>query len=67
MEPSTLKILLESQERAYKKAMDAVVKQMNDRIMKLESTVADLTTCLQFSQREIEDLKSSIKDHEKEK
>lgn len=62
-----IKTLLESQERAYKSAMDVVVKQMNDRIMKLESTVADLTTSLQFSQREIDDLKSTIKEHDKEK
>lgn len=62
-----IKTLLESQERVYKSAMDAVVKQMNDRIMKLESTVADLTTSLQFSQREIDDLKSTIKEYEKEK
>lgn len=62
-----IKTLLESQERAYKSAMDTVVKQMNDRIMKLESTVSDLTTSLQFSQREIDDLKSTIKEHEKEK
>lgn len=62
-----MKTLLESHERVYKSALDAVVKQMNERIMKLESTVADLTTSLQFSQREIDDLKSTIKQHEKEK
>lgn len=67
MDASMIKALLESQERAYKSAMDMVVQQMNDRIMKLESTVAELTASLQFSQGEIDDLKSTIKEHEKEK
>lgn len=67
MDASTIKTLLESQERAYKTAMDMVVKQMNDRIEKLESTVADLTSSLQFSQGEIDDLKSAIKQLEKDK
>ena len=67
MESSTLKTLLESQERAYKSGMDAVVKQMNERIMKLESTAAELTNGLEYSQREIDALKSTIKEHEKEK
>lgn len=44
-------------------AMDAVVKQMNDRMMKLESKVADLTT----SQRGTDGLNSAIKENEKEK
>lgn len=61
------KTLLESQERAYQSAIDAVVEQMNDGIMKLETTIVDLTTSLQFNQREIDDLKSVIKEHEKEK
>ncbi|KAK3890961.1 hypothetical protein Pcinc_005128 [Petrolisthes cinctipes] len=67
MDSTLINTLLESQERAYKSAMDTVVKQMNDRIMKLESTVSDLTTSLQFSQREIDDLKSTIKELGKEK
>ncbi|KAK4292470.1 hypothetical protein Pmani_034757 [Petrolisthes manimaculis] len=67
MDSTLIKTLLESQERAYKSAMDTVVKQMNDRIMKLESTVSDLTTSLQFSQREIDDLKSTSKELGKEK
>ncbi|KAK3882035.1 hypothetical protein Pcinc_001923 [Petrolisthes cinctipes] len=67
MESSTLKILLESQEGAFKSAMEIVVKQMNDQINKMECKVSDLITSLEFTQREVDDLKSEIKDLEKEK
>ncbi len=67
MDSSTIKTLLQAQEQAYKSAMDVVVQQMNEKIIKLESTVADLTTSLQYSQWEIEDLKTTIKEHNKEK
>ena len=67
MDSSTIKMLLESQERAYKSALDMVVKQMNDQINKLENKVSDLTTSLEFTQREVDDLKSSARESAKEK
>ncbi|KAK3871114.1 hypothetical protein Pcinc_023760 [Petrolisthes cinctipes] len=60
-------MLLESQERAYKSALDMVVKQMNDQINKLENKVSDLITSLEFTQREVDDLKSNAREHDKEK
>lgn len=67
MDPTIIKTLLDSQERAYKSAMELVVKQMNDQMRKLEGTVSDLTTSLEFTQREVDDLKSTVKIYEKEK
>lgn len=60
MDLAMMKTLLEYKERAYQSALEVVVKQMNERIMKLETTDADLTTSLEFSQREIDDLNSKV-------
>ncbi|KAK3893299.1 hypothetical protein Pcinc_002855 [Petrolisthes cinctipes] len=65
MDSSLLKTMLESQERAYKAAMEVVVKQMNDQIKKLEGKVSDLTVSLEFTQREVDELKSEIKEQTK--
>ncbi|KAK3889136.1 hypothetical protein Pcinc_006877 [Petrolisthes cinctipes] len=65
MDSSLLKTMLESQERAYKAAMEIVVKQMNDQIKKLEGKVSDLTVSLEFTQREVDELKTEIKEQTK--
>ncbi|KAK3871051.1 hypothetical protein Pcinc_023786 [Petrolisthes cinctipes] len=65
MDSSLLKTMLESQERAYKTAMEMVVNQMNDQIKKLEGKVSDLTVSLEFTQREVDELKSDIKEQTK--
>lgn len=67
MESSLFKTMLESQERAYNTAMEMVMKQMKDHIKQLEGKVSDLATSLEFTQREVDDLKSQNKDHEKER
>lgn len=67
MDTAALKMMLESQERAYKSALDVVVKQMNDQMHNLQSKVTDLTTSLEFSQREIDDLKAHAKEQDKER
>ena len=59
--------MLESQERAFNSALDIVVKQLNDQINKLENRVVDLTTSLEFTQKEVDDLKSQAKDYAKER
>lgn len=50
MDATVIKALLDSHERAYKTAPDEVVKQTSERINKLESTVADLKTNLEYTQ-----------------
>ncbi|MPC80140.1 Protein unc-13 C [Portunus trituberculatus] len=63
---SMIKALLESQENSYRSAMEVVIKQIREKITKLESNIADITTSLEFNQREMDELKSTIKNHEKE-
>lgn len=67
IDSSMIKAMLDSQERAYKSAMDILVKQMTERIDKLEGKVSDLTASLQFTQHEVDELKSTNKEHEREK
>ena len=66
MDATILKTMLDSQEQAFNSALEIVVKQMNDQINKLEGKVLDLTTSLEFTQREVDDLKSKAKEHEKQ-
>ena len=62
-----MKAMLESQERAYKNAMDVVVRQMNERITQVEGKVSSLTASLEYTQKEVDDLKSLTKEQEEEK
>lgn len=62
-----IKTVLDSQERAYKSAMDILVKQMTERIDKLEGKISDLTASLEFTQHEVDELKSINKEYEREK
>ncbi len=67
MDSSDITILFESREKAYRGAMEVMVKHLTERIQTLESTVSSLTANLEFSQREIDELKHAMKDHDKEK
>ncbi len=67
MDSPTFKMMLESQKQAYKSALDMVVKQMYDQINKLGNKISDLSTSLEFTQREVDDLKSRAKEHDKER
>ena len=67
MDTSLFQSMLEAQERAFKTALDVVVKQMNTQINKLENKVTDLTTSLEYSQRELDDMKTELKESEKDK
>ncbi len=68
MNSSDITILFESREKAYRGAMEVMVKHLTERIQTLESTASSLTAAsLEFSQREIDELKHAMKDHDKEK
>lgn len=67
MDSSTIKVLLDSQERTYKTALDLVVKQMSEHINKLENKVSDLTTSLEFTQSEVDNLKTNARELNKER
>ncbi len=64
MDLSMIKPMLDSLERAYKSATDMVVKQMNDHIDKLERKVSGKK---KFTQYEVDELKSNIKEHKRER
>lgn len=67
MASSDITELLKSQERVYKGAMEVMVADLTKRRHALESTVSNLTTSLEFSQRDIVDQKNPVKDHDREK
>lgn len=60
MDSETLKILLDSQNQAFRSALDVVKDQCNARVTQLENTISELTRSLEFSQAEIQDLKSEM-------
>ncbi|KAK4328992.1 hypothetical protein Pmani_000628 [Petrolisthes manimaculis] len=60
MDSNVLKTLLDSQEKAYRSAMEIVVTQLNTQIRKLENTVSDVTKSLELTQNEVDDLKQEI-------
>ncbi|KAK4322465.1 hypothetical protein Pmani_006805 [Petrolisthes manimaculis] len=62
MELEAIKVLLDSQERTLRSAMDMVVKQLQDRINKAEQSVDEVIKSLEFSQAEVLDLKNEVKE-----
>ena len=65
MDPETLKVLLDSQERAFRAATDTIIEQMKGRTATLESRVEDLIKSLEFTQTEVQDLKNELKSLQK--
>ena len=59
-----LKTILNSQDQAYRGMIDIIMKQFNEKIEKLQTTVSDLTRSLEFSQMEVDELKHRVKDLE---
>ena len=60
MDTAVLKALLQSQESAYRNAMEVFMKEVKDQNRELRSTVQDLKTSLEFSQQEIDNLKQQV-------
>ncbi|KAK3873839.1 hypothetical protein Pcinc_000816 [Petrolisthes cinctipes] len=67
MDPVVLKTLLESQQTAYKDSIDILVNQFNSRVASLEDKITDVVKSLEFSQKEIDDLKKEIMEVNKDK
>ena len=57
METNDIKLLLDSQERAFRSAVDVIVHQFEARISFMETTISDLTTSLEYTQAELQDMK----------
>lgn len=61
MDLDAFKLLLESQDRAFRSAMDVVIEQLKGRIQITEGTITDLIKSLEYSQAEIVDLRNEVK------
>ena len=57
MDMELIKTLLSTQEQAYRGAVEMLFKQCSENMRSLQSKVNDLTTSLEFTQREVDDLK----------
>lgn len=62
MDTSVLTTLLEAQDKAYRGAMELFTRQLTDQCKKLQTTVLELRTSLEFSQKEVDDLKLQVHD-----
>ena len=67
MDIETLKLLLSTQDQAYRGAMELMLTQVHEEISSLKSTVGELRRSLEFTQAEIDDLRGEVKQLEKEK
>ena len=65
MDLTLIKTLLDSQNQAYRGALEVFMKQITDNVQRLESTVSDLRSSLEFTQKDLEDLKQEVKKQEK--
>lgn len=61
-----IRTALEIQQKAYRELIDVVRATLTDRIKQLEANYGELTVSLQFTQKEVDDLKktSEVKDEE---
>ncbi|KAK4326741.1 hypothetical protein Pmani_002759 [Petrolisthes manimaculis] len=61
-----IRIALEVQQKAYRDLIDVVRSTFNDRIKQLETNHNELTASLQFTQREVDDLKKTSTEKDEE-
>ena len=57
---SVIRELLQSQERMFKNFMESIAASLTKRVDDLVTTIADLKTSLEFSQKDIEKHKTQI-------
>ena len=65
MDLEAIKVLLDSQAKTFHTAMDFVAEQFKSRIQEAEITIQDLTRSLEFSQAEVKDLQSEVREFKK--
>ena len=61
MDFEAVKVLLESQERAFRSAVDIAVEQMKARIQAAEGMTNEVIKSLEFSQGDIRELRNEVK------
>lgn len=67
MDTSTLKTLLASQDQAFRSTLDILIEQIKDDARSTESAINELTISLEFTQKEVEDLKQEVENHKQVK
>ena len=60
-----LKILLETQESAYKNTLEIILKKMDAKFESLKTTTNDLSRSLEFTQSEVDELRHQVKQLER--
>ncbi len=61
-----MKTLLATQDQAYRSALETFLKNVKDDMRAMQTSINDLTTSLEFTQREVEDLKQEVKQRKEE-
>ena len=67
MDAKQLKVLLDSQDKAYRGALEIFMKQTSENVKSLQSTITDLQTSLEFSQKDLDDLKQELNNYKQGK
>lgn len=67
MDVDTIKLLLSTQDQAYRGALEMMMKQVFEEIGSLRSTADEMRRSLEFTQAQVDDFKNKIKKLEKEK
>lgn len=67
MDVEMFKLLLSTQDQAYRGALEIMMKQIHEEVGSLRSTVDDLRKSLEFTQGEVDNLRTEVKKLEKEK
>ena len=67
MDSAVLKTLLDSQNQAYRGAMEVFLKQVNENVSSLQSTVSELKMSLEYTQKEVDELKQEVKKYHEDK
>lgn len=60
MDSNTLKTILDSQDQAYRSALELCMKQVNEDLRFYKSSVDDLKRSLEYTQAEVHELKSEV-------
>lgn len=60
MDSSVLKTLLETQNQAYRGALEVFMKDIGDKVNQSQTMIHDLKQSLEFTQKEVDDLKLQL-------
>ncbi|MPC72157.1 Protein unc-13 C [Portunus trituberculatus] len=61
MDSAVVKTMLEVQDQAYRGFLEIQMKQVDDKLQSMQATINKLTRSLEFTQRDVDDLKEKVK------